>query len=83
METLGWSLWSWLWSRPVLYRATLLGARVAGRVLPMAFLGKLPVANLWATGRTIPDVSHAGDGRAQGHADASKRRHSSEKKAGR
>ena len=68
-------MWGWLWSRPVLYRATLLAARVAGRVLPRALLGKLPVANLWATGRTIPDVSHAGDGRALFQGEASKRRH--------
>jgi len=82
LETLGWSLWSWLWSRPRLYRATLLAARVAGRILPSAFLGKLPVANLWATGRTVPDVSHAGDGRALFHGEASKRRHPGANKEG-
>jgi L-lactate dehydrogenase complex protein LldF len=61
VEALGWSLWSRLWSRPLLYRASRTAARVVGRILPRAFLGRLPVANLWATGRTVPDMSHAGE----------------------
>lgn len=63
VEAFGWSLWSRLWSTPVLYRATRWGARIAGRLIPAPVLGRLPIARLWATGRTIPDVSHAGERR--------------------
>ena len=56
-----------LWSSPALYRATRWAARIAGRLIPAAVLGRLPVARLWATGRTIPDVSHAGEGHRTPH----------------
>lgn len=71
LETRAWDLWSRLWSRPGLYRATLLAARVAGRVLPESLLRKLPLAKRWGSGRSIPDLSHAGDARASFHRDSS------------
>ncbi|MBI4900668.1 MAG: lactate utilization protein, partial [Actinobacteria bacterium] len=67
VEALAWSLWSRVWSRPPLYRASRIAARAAGRLLPRAFLGRLPLANRWATGRAVPDVSHAGEYPGRSH----------------
>ena len=61
VESFGWTLWSRFWSTPALYRATRSAARIAGRLIPAGVLGRLPVVRLWASGRTVPDVSHAGD----------------------
>ena len=74
LATQVWRAWSMLWSRAGTYRATVVGAQIAGRLVPAALLARLPVARDWASGRLLPDLRRAGAARRWARATAVDRR---------
>lgn len=60
-----WSVWSRLWSTRAGYLLSLAGGRVAGRLLPTGLLSRAGgLARGWAAGRSLPQLSRAGEFRA-------------------
>lgn len=57
-----WNAWSRLWSTRAGYLLSIAGSRVAGRLLPAGLLARAGgLARGWATGRTLPPLSRAGE----------------------